>query len=120
MQPPAQNINNISPERLSPYLNVHNIEQPDCDIKLSELSNLEFIAEGGFGKVYTARWKGKLVAAKTVSRRDSKQLKDFNRELNALRKSINCEEYIIQFFGLSKGHEIGEYVLRRLDEKSCQ
>ncbi|KAF0550650.1 kinase-like protein [Gigaspora margarita] len=93
------------------YLYVHNIEQPACDIEFSELSNLKFLVEGGFGKVYTAKWKGQHVAAKTVSRRSPQQLKDFNRELNALRKSKNCKEYIIQFFGLSKGYEVGEYIL---------
>ncbi|RIB22065.1 kinase-like domain-containing protein [Gigaspora rosea] len=93
------------------YLYVYNIEQPACDIEFSELSSLKFLVEGGFGKVYTAQWKGQHVAAKTVSRRSPQQLKDFNRELNALRKSKNCKEYIIQFFRLSKGYEVGEYIL---------
>ncbi|CAG8649795.1 19959_t:CDS:2 [Cetraspora pellucida] len=78
-----------------------------CDIDYDELLELKYKAQGGFGRIYTALWREQLVAAKFIVRENSK---DFTRELRALRKSKECEEHIIKFFGLSKDKGTGEYI----------
>ncbi|KAF0403851.1 kinase-like protein [Gigaspora margarita] len=104
--------NNISSNHLSTSFIPANL-QPSCDIDRSTLSISEsdYVAEGGYGRVYKAKWNGKLVAAKFISRRGPEQLKDFARELRALRKSKDCLEHIIEFFGLSKEPVTGDYIL---------
>ncbi|CAG8749472.1 9937_t:CDS:2, partial [Racocetra persica] len=80
----------------------------DITIDYSELEDLTFIVQGGFGEVYAGQWKKQRVAAKFVNREDPMRSKDFERELTHLRESKNCEEYIIQFLGLSQEErEIG-------------
>ncbi|RIB14521.1 kinase-like domain-containing protein [Gigaspora rosea] len=106
MQPSAQN----DEKYLSPNY-VPSNEQPACDINRLALSILSFLSKGAFGEVYKAEWKGQLVAANVVSRMKRQELKDFKRELEALRKSKNCKEHIIEFFGLSEGFKTGEYIL---------
>ncbi|RIB14515.1 kinase-like domain-containing protein [Gigaspora rosea] len=106
IQPSAQNN-----EKYLSLNFVPNNEQPVCDINRSELLRFSFLLKGAFGEVYKVEWKGQLVAAKVVSRMKRQELKDFKRELEALRKSKNCEEHIIQFFGLSEGFKTGEYIL---------
>ncbi|CAG8785079.1 13581_t:CDS:2 [Dentiscutata erythropus] len=111
IQPSAQNNTTLeSSNHLGPSFIPIN-ELPVCDIEYSDLKITEYIAEGGFGKVHKAQWRGRLVAAKFVSRRERRQLKDFNRELATLKKSNGCEDHIIQYFGLSKGSVFGEYIL---------
>ncbi|CAG8667768.1 19401_t:CDS:2, partial [Racocetra fulgida] len=101
----AQNNTNLkSPDHLSP------LYVPRCNINRSDLSNLKYLAKGGYGEVRTAKWNEQLVAAKTVDRRDPRQLKDFERELRALKKSNDCKE-LIQFLGLSEGDKDGEYII---------
>ncbi|CAG8723769.1 13899_t:CDS:2, partial [Dentiscutata heterogama] len=106
-QPSAQNItSSASSNNLSTSF-VPNDEQPNCDIEYLELtaSGLTYVSAGAYGKVFKTQWEGNNVAVKFVSRRLPEQLIDFNRELRALRKameSLECEKYIIGFFGLSK------------------
>ncbi|KAF0432150.1 serine/threonine protein kinase [Gigaspora margarita] len=88
----------------------------DIDIKRDELSELNIIARGGFGTVYKGIWnKGKkneqAVAAKFVIRENTREsTRDFSREVYALRLSVNCKEYIVQFFGLSQDPENEQYI----------
>ncbi|CAG8453193.1 13952_t:CDS:10, partial [Dentiscutata heterogama] len=86
------------------------------DIKYSELTDLRPFESGGFGVVYKGQWNGLCVAAKFVKRGGSStelNNKDFNRELDALRKSKDCKEHIIQFYGLSQAKS-SKFVYLRL------
>ncbi|CAG8794915.1 20692_t:CDS:2, partial [Dentiscutata erythropus] len=77
----------------------------NLDIEYSELADLKPFESGGFGTVYKGQWNGLCIAAKFVKRGGfSTELKnkDFERELEALRTSKYCKEYIIQFYGLSQ------------------
>ncbi|CAG8789126.1 25579_t:CDS:2, partial [Gigaspora margarita] len=80
------------------------LSSPVCDIKFSDLEIVfENILIGGFGEVYKGKLRGHIIAAKYVKRETPTNLKDFNRELKALRLSEKCKSNIIKFFGLSHG-----------------
>ncbi|KAF0416191.1 kinase-like protein [Gigaspora margarita] len=78
------------------------LSSPVCDIKFSDLEIVfENSLKGGFGEVYKGKLRGHIIAAKYVKRETPTNLKDFNRELKALRLSEKCKSNIIKFFGLS-------------------
>ncbi|KAF0559875.1 kinase-like protein [Gigaspora margarita] len=67
--------------------------------------------KGGFGEVYKGTLRGHNIAVKYVKRETPTNLKDFNRELKALRLSEKCKSNIIKFFGLSHDPRRKEYIL---------
>ncbi|CAG8537148.1 25924_t:CDS:2 [Gigaspora margarita] len=88
-------------------------EAPVCDIKFSDLEIIfENSLKGGFGEVYKGTLRGHNIAAKYVKRETPTNLKDFNRELKALRLSEKCKSNIIKFFGLSHGKIVYAHIIR--------
>ncbi|KAF0539802.1 kinase-like protein [Gigaspora margarita] len=88
------------------------LSAPVCDIKFSDLEiDFENSLKGGFGEVYKGKLRGHIIAAKYVKRETPTNLKDFNRELKALRLSEKCKSNIIKFFGLSYDPKRKEYIL---------
>ncbi|KAF0463371.1 kinase-like protein [Gigaspora margarita] len=87
-------------------------EAPVCDIKFSDLAiDSEISFKGGFGEVRKGTWRGHNIAAKYIKRDETPtSLKDFNRELKALRLSEKCKSNIIEFFGLSHDPERKQYI----------
>ncbi|CAG8748833.1 19427_t:CDS:2, partial [Dentiscutata erythropus] len=109
IQPSVQN--DTSPKSLDHLSTsyVPRYEQPVCDIKITELSEIAYLAAGGFGKVYTAQWKGRRVAVKSVGCKKPRELKDFNREIIAHPRNVLIHEgsthqirALLADFGLSK------------------
>ncbi|CAB4376453.1 unnamed protein product [Rhizophagus irregularis] len=76
------------------YINYHDY---------NEFQNLQHIGSGVFGKVYRATWESQetVVALKSFEFNNHVTKEIFN-EVQLLRK-VNFHEYIIRFFGITKG-----------------
>ncbi|RHZ83021.1 hypothetical protein Glove_100g27 [Diversispora epigaea] len=85
---------------------------PDWDylkwIEFDEIVDIQFLSKGGFGSVYTAKWKNMDVALKKLN--DSTIIsKDFIDELRA--HTENYSHTIAQIYGLTRDSNTKEYAL---------
>ena len=65
--------------------------QPNWQIPYDELEFLEKIGEGGFGEVFRGRWRGTIVAIKTLkgsNNMDPKEVTKFVKEVTVLRHVV--------------------------------
>ena len=68
-------------------------------IPYEKLTETEYLAEGGFGKVYKAKWNNKSVALKSLN--DSADIKeDFLQEIT-YHKQVDKDGYIVSCYGIS-------------------
>ncbi|CFW92707.1 Putative Serine/Threonine protein kinases [endosymbiont DhMRE of Dentiscutata heterogama] len=83
-------------------------------IPYEEFTNVEYLAEGGFGKVYKAKWKWKdgddrMVALKSLTESQNITL-DFLTEI-ANTKLVDGEVGIVRCYGISQDSNTKNYVM---------